>query len=51
MLLRAKALVTATALLRGRRSCAAVCRIWGIWVRGKKVPLRRNMGVMNRKFG
>jgi hypothetical protein len=32
--------------VRGRRSCATVCRICGSWVMGKKVPLNRNMGVM-----
>ena len=51
MLLRDKALVTATALVRGRKSSTAACRIWGIWVMGKNVPLRRNIGVMKRKLG
>ena len=48
---RAKALVNATALVRGRKSWAATCRKSGIAVKGKNVPLRRNMGVMKRKFG
>ena len=51
MLPRAKPLVTATALVSGRKICAASCRNSGMDVSGKKVPLRRNMGVMNRKFG
>ena len=51
MLPRAKALVTATALVRGRRICAAICRNSGIEVKGKNVPLKRNMGVIKRKFG
>ena len=51
MLPRARALVTATALLSGRKICAAICRIWGMDVSGKNVPLKRNMGVMKRKFG
>ena len=48
---RAKALVNATALVRGRKSWAITCRKSGMAVKGKKVPLRRNMGVMKRKFG
>ncbi len=48
---RAKALVKATALVRGRKSWATTCKTSGIEVNGKKVPLRRNMGVMKRKFG
>ena len=48
---RTKALVNATALVRGRKSWAATCRNSGMAVKGKKVPLRRNMGVMKRKFG
>ena len=48
---RAKALINATALVRGRKSWAATCRKSGMAVKGKKVPLKRNMGVMNRKFG
>ena len=48
---RASALVTDTALVSGRKTCAATCRNSGIEVRGKNVPLKRNMGVMNRKFG
>ena len=51
MLPRTRARVTATALVSGRKICAAICRIWGMDVRGKNVPLRRNMGVMKRKFG
>ena len=51
MLPRAKALVNATALVRGRKSWATTCRRSGIAVSGKKVPLRRNMGVMKRKLG
>ena len=48
---RAKALVNATALVRGRKSWAATCRRSGMAVKGKNVPLRRNMGVIKRKFG
>ena len=48
---RTKALVKITALVRGRKSWAATCRKSGIVVKGKKVPLRRNIGVINRKFG
>ena len=51
MLPNDRALVTDTALVSGRSTCAAICRNSGIEVRGKKVPLNRNMGVMNRKFG
>ena len=51
MLPKARALVTATALVSGRKICAAICRNSGMEDRGKKVPLRRNIGVMNRKFG
>ena len=51
MLPRAKPLVTDTAFVSGRKICAATCRNSGIEVRGKNVPLRRNMGVMKRKFG
>ena len=51
MLPRARARVTFTALVSGRRTVAATCRIWGMEVKGKKVPLNRNMGVMKRKFG
>jgi len=47
----AKALVTVTAFVRGRKICAAVCTNSGIDVNGKKVPLKRNIGVMKRKFG
>jgi hypothetical protein len=48
---RARALVNVTALVRGRKSWATTCRNSGIAVKGKKVLLRRNMGVMKRKFG
>ena len=51
MLPRARALVTDTALVSGRKICAVICRNSGMEVRGKKVPLSRNMGVMNRKLG
>ena len=51
MLLLAKALVTVTAFVSGRNICATVCTNSGIDVKGKKVPLKRNIGVMNRKFG
>jgi len=51
MLLLAKDLVTVTALVSGRKTCAAICRNSGMEVKGKKVPLRRNIGVMKRKFG
>ena len=51
MLPRAKPLVTVTAFVSGRKICAATCRNSGMEVRGKNVPLRRNMGVMKRKFG
>jgi len=51
MLPRAKPLVTSTAFVSGKRICVAICRNWGMDVRGKKVPLRRNMGVMKRKLG
>tara|TARA_B100001971_G_C18000580_1_gene437108 strand:+ start:312 stop:467 length:156 start_codon:yes stop_codon:yes gene_type:complete len=49
MLPRAKDLVSITALERGKNSCEAVCRISGIDVIGKNVPLSKNMGVINRK--
>jgi hypothetical protein len=48
---RVKALVNATALVRGRKSWAITCRMLGKAVIGKNVPLRRNIGVMKRKFG
>ena len=48
---RAKALVNFTALVRGRKSWAITCRKSGMADKGKNVPLRRNMGVMKRKFG
>lgn len=48
---RAKALVKDTAFVRGNKSWATTCRNSGRAVKGKKVPLRRNMGVMKRKFG
>ena len=51
MLPRAKDLVTITALVRGKNICAATCRISGIEVMGKNVPLSRNMGDMNRNPG
>jgi len=47
----AKALVTVTAFVSGRNTCANVCTNSGIDVKGKKVPLKRNIGVMKRKFG
>ena len=45
---RAKDLVTVTALVSGRKICATTCRNSGMDVRGKNVPLKRNMGVMKR---
>ena len=51
MLPRARALVTLTAFVSGRKTCANICRISGKVVNGKNVPLKRNMGVMNRKPG
>ena len=51
MLPSVRALVTATALVRGRKSCAAICKTSGMEVNGKNVPLKRNMGVIKRKFG
>lgn len=51
MLPMAKDLVTATALVSGRKICAAICRNSGIDVSGKNVPLNRNMGVMKRNPG
>lgn len=51
MLPRARALVNVTALVRGRKSWAITCRKSGMAVKGKNVPLRRNMGVIKRKFG
>ena len=51
MLPLANALVTVTAFVSGRKICAAVCTNSGIDVKGKKVPLKRNIGVMKRKLG
>jgi hypothetical protein len=51
MLPRARALVTDTAFVSGRKICAATCRNSGMDVSGKNVPLRRNIGVMKRKLG
>ncbi len=51
MLPRAKALVNVTALVRGRKSWATTRRNSGMAVKGKNVPLKRNIGVMKRKFG
>ena len=48
MLPRARDLVTVTALVSGRKICADICRNSGSDVRGKNVPLSRNMGVMKR---
>ena len=48
---RTKALVKVTALVRGKNNWAITCKNSGIEVNGKKVPLRRNIGVMKRKFG
>ena len=48
---RAKALVNLTALVRGRKSWVTICPNSGRTVKGKNVPLRRNMGVIKRKFG
>ena len=47
----AKALVNFTALVRGRKSWAATCNNSGMAAKGKNVPLRRNIGVIKRKFG
>ena len=51
MLPRARALVTDTALVSGRKTCAAICRNSGMDTRGKNVPLKRNIGVINKKLG
>jgi hypothetical protein len=40
-----------TTCVRGRNAFAKTCMNSGRLVRGKNVPLRRNMGVMNRKPG
>ncbi len=40
-----------TACVRGRKTCAKICTDSGRPVRGKKVPLRRNIGVISRKAG
>ena len=48
---RANALVNATALVSGRKSWAITCRKSDMAANGKNVPLRRNIGVMKRKFG
>jgi len=48
---RSRALVRNTVCVRGRMACAKVCMKDGSWVNGKNVPLRRNIGVMNRKPG
>jgi hypothetical protein len=44
-------LVTATALESGRKICAKICSISGKDVKGKNVPLSRNIGVMKRNPG
>ena len=51
MLPRVRARVMVTALVRGNTMWAMVCMIWGIAVKGKKVPLSNDMGVMNKKAG
>lgn len=51
MLPRVRARVMFTALVRGNTTWARVCMIWGIAVKGKKVPLSNDMGVMNKKAG
>lgn len=48
---RVRARVMVTALVRGNTKWAVVCTICGIAVKGKKVPLSRDMGVMNKKAG
>ena len=51
MLPRVKDRAIKTALVSGRKSCAAICRNSGMDVKGKNVPLKRNIGVMKRKPG
>ena len=48
---RARARVNVTACVKGRKSWEKTCTEFGKAVVGKKVPLTRNMGVMNRKAG
>lgn len=48
---RSSALVRVTVCVRGRTAFAKICMKGGSWVSGKKVPLRRNIGVMKRKPG
>ena len=51
MLPNVRARVMFTALVRGNNTWAADCTIWGIAVKGKNVPLSKDMGVMNKKAG
>ena len=48
---RAKDLVTITALLSGKKICATICSNSGMDDNGKKVPLKRNIGVIKRNPG
>lgn len=45
------ALLKSTVCVRGRTALAKICMNSGRLVKGKKVPLSRNMGVMKRKPG
>ena len=44
-------LVRLTTCVRGRNAFAMICMKFGRSVRGKKVPLSRNMGVISKKAG
>ena len=44
-------LVSVTACVNGNRMLARICTCVGSAVMGKKVPLKMNMGVMNRNAG
>ena len=48
---RVKERTMLTTWVRGRMARATYWIDWGIRLRGKKVPLKRNMGVMNKKKG
>jgi len=45
------ALVRLTACVRGRIACATICTGLGRIVKGKNVPDKRNIGVINRNPG
>ena len=45
------ALLKSTVCVRGRTVFATICMNCGRLVKGKKVPLNRNMGVMKRNPG